>query len=102
MDKYQEQMERLAYTTYCKDFKLKPEWLDKTVKNKEGKTYTIVGLNLRSKNYPVVTKEGVRLNADYLRGLMTGDMAAIEKEREQAHEREYKNARQDYPTQCEF
>ena len=92
----QQQMERIAYQTYCKDFKLKPEWLDKKVRNEKGKTYTIIGLNIRSKRFPVTTKEGPRLNADYLRGLMTGDMDSIKEEREQEREKEYKQARKDY------
>jgi hypothetical protein len=97
----QKQMDRLAYTNYCKEFKLKPEWLDQAVTDR-GKTYTIVGLNIRSKKFPVITKEGIRFNADYVRGLMTGDMATIEKEREQKREKEYQQARKDYPTWCRY
>ena len=97
-DDKQAQMERVAYTTFCKDFKLKPEWLDRKFEY-SGKTHIVVGLNIRSKTYPVITNHA-RFNADFLRGVITGDMASIEKEREQQHEKGYQQARKDYPRYC--
>jgi hypothetical protein len=47
-----EALERIAYEQMCGQFGLKPEWLGKTFTDK-GKTYTIVGLNIRSKRFPV-------------------------------------------------
>jgi hypothetical protein len=93
--------EQKLYTLLCEDFKLKPEWLGKTFRDSKGRAFTITGLNPRSKTYPVLTNTGTQFNADYVRGLITGDMASIDKERQQKHELEYKQARKDYPIYCD-
>lgn len=93
--KAQQSQEQRAYASFCADFKLKPEWFGKTFEHR-GKTYTITGLNIRSKRFPVMTEGGTRFNADYLRALMTGDMASIEKELLQKRQAEYQKAREDY------
>src|SRR5262245_31015079 len=95
----QENLERIAFKNYCGEFKLKPEWLDKTFEDR-GKKYTIIGLNLRSMKFPVLTDGGVRFNADYVRGLITGDMVSIEKEREKQRGMQYQQAREDYTRYC--
>lgn len=75
-----EQLEEIAYKQLCTQYGLQPKWLGKTFRDKND-TYTIVGLNLRSKRYPVVTtgmRNGVTTrgawNAAYVIGLMTGDL----------------------------
>jgi hypothetical protein len=91
----QETVEQKAYKLFCTDYKLKPEWLGKTFRDR-GVTYTITGLSIRSKRFPVLTDGGTRFNAEYVRGLITGDMDAIEKERQEKREQGYKQARKDY------
>jgi len=54
-----EALERLAYEQMCDQYGLKLEWLGKTFTDDKGKTYTIVGLNLRSKRFPVRTTHEV-------------------------------------------
>ena len=93
-------MESIAYTSLCSVFNLKPEWLGKTFKDEKGKSYTISGLNIRSKKFPVLTKEGVRFNADYLRGLMTGDSKLFERIQKEKHDEKLRQARKDYKQNC--
>ena len=93
-------MESMAYTSFCNVFNLKPGWLGKTFKDQKGKSYTISGLNIRSKKFPILTKEGVRFNADYLRGLMTGDTKLFERLQKEKHAAELKQTRKDYKTNC--
>lgn len=80
-------MEAKMYTTLCVDFGLKPEWLGKTVKDTNGKTYTIAGLNPRSTKFPVVMKEGIRMNVDYLTALMTNTVEDYAQKRKSEFEK---------------
>jgi hypothetical protein len=85
-----EQLEKIAYEQMCQQFELKPEWLGKTFTDR-GETYTIVGLNIRSKRFPVVTTV-VRStsgqsytcrpawNATHIIGLMTGKPTEVHAE----------------------
>jgi hypothetical protein len=83
-----EQLDRITYEQMCQQFGLKPEWLDKTFQAK-GKTYTIVGLNIRSKRFPVLVtydstytigdntktvKSHGAWNATHVIGFMTGNL----------------------------
>jgi hypothetical protein len=97
----QQTMESIAYTSFCSMFNLNPEWLGRTFENR-GKTYTISGLNIRSKKFPVLTKEGVRFNADYLRGLMTGDSKLFERIQKEKYDKKLQQARKDYDGECLF
>jgi len=68
--------DRQAYLRYAKSlFELQPEWLDKTFE-RDDETFTIVGLNLRSSKYPVITKtadgKSSRWRADSIIAMMTG------------------------------
>jgi hypothetical protein len=80
-------MNEKMYTTFCTDFGLKPEWLGKTVTDEKGKTFTISGLNPRSKKFPVLTKEGMQFNAEYVAALFTGTVDKLEAKRKKAHEK---------------
>ena len=97
-------MEAKMYQTLCTDFGLKPEWLGKTVKDTNGKTYTIAGLNPRSAKFPVVMKEGIRMSVDYLTALMTGTVDDYAQKRKDDYEKkmrkELKAARADFPRYC--
>jgi hypothetical protein len=95
----QQTMESIAYTSFCSMFDMKPEWLGRTFENR-GKTYTISGLNIRSKKFPVLTKEGAQFSAVYIRGLMTGDPKLFEKTQQANRDEKLKQARIDYKTNC--
>jgi hypothetical protein len=92
-------MEGIAYKSFCSQFGLKPEWLGRTFENR-GKTYTITGLNIRSRNFPVQTKEGSSFNAVYIQGLMSGDSKLFERTQKAKHEEKLKQARKNYPSNC--
>lgn len=94
--------ESKAYTAFCSAFNLKPEWLSRTFKDEKGRSYTITGLNIRSKKFPVMTKEGSSFNADYVRGLMTGDPELFKRLGKEKHEKKLKQARQDYKGYCDL
>jgi hypothetical protein len=94
-------MEAKMYQTLCTDFGLKPEWLGKTVKDTNGKTYTIAGLNPRSTKFPVVMKEGIRMSVDYLTALMTNSVDGFKQKQQSDFEKkvqkELKQARANFP-----
>lgn len=100
MTQHKQTMESIAYTSFCSAFNLKPEWLGKTFKDQKGRSFTITGLNIRSRRFPVLTKEGIRFNADYLRGLMTGDAKLFERAQREKHNEKLKRARKDYKGNC--
>jgi hypothetical protein len=100
MTQHKQTMESIAYTSFCGVFNLKSEWLGKTFKDEKGNSYTITGLNIRSKKFPVLTKEGIRFNADYLRGLLTGDSKLFERVQREKHNEKLKQARKDYKGNC--
>jgi hypothetical protein len=83
-------IDEVLYKELCEQFGLKREWLGKTFEDK-GTTYTIVGLNPRSKRYPVKTTFGngqnATWNATYVAGRMGGNLAELRKA-EQAKQRE--------------
>jgi hypothetical protein len=89
------------YTTFCSGFNLKPEWLGKTFTDEKGGTYTITGLNPRSKKFPVVTKEGARFSADYVIALLTNTLDDLKKKRKHEHAKEtakmLEKARAEFP-----
>lgn len=91
-----QEMQRVAFTNYAEQFGLKPEWLGKTFKDDKGQKFTVVGLNINSKRFPVVTKEGTSFKADYFKMLMTGDKKAFANEREKEQQQLLKEARQTY------
>jgi hypothetical protein len=66
----QETLERIAYEQMCGQFGLKPEWLGKTFFDK-GTTYTIVGLNIRSKRFPVRTSYEISYTGDKTKSITT-------------------------------
>jgi hypothetical protein len=100
MKQHEQTMESIAYTSFCSAFNLKPEWLGKTFKDEKGRSHTITGLNIRSRKFPVLTKEGIRFNADYLRGLLTGDSKLFDRVQREKHKEKLKQARQDYKGNC--
>jgi hypothetical protein len=100
MTQHKQTMESIAYASFCSAFNLKPEWLGRTFQDNKGRSYTITGLNIRSKKFPVLTKEGIRFNADYLRGLMTGDSKLFERLQKEKHDQKLKQARKDYKRNC--
>ena len=91
-----EEMQKVAFMNYAGQFGLKPEWLGKTFKDDKGRTFTVVGLNINSKKFPVVTKEGVSFNADYFKMLMTGDQTAYEQGLEEKLQKRLQETRQTY------
>jgi hypothetical protein len=98
--------EARMYTAFCSDFNLKPEWLGKTFTDGKGKTYTISGLNPRSKKFPVVTEEGLRFNADYVIALLTNTLYDLEQKRKNAHAKKtakmLKEARAEFPAMAKL
>jgi hypothetical protein len=103
----QQALERIAYEQMCSQYGLKPEWLGKTFTDK-GKTYTIVGLNIRSKRFPVRTtyestyEVGNKTrtqtldcswNATYIAGHMGGNLNKLLKAEKDAKS---KQEREDY------
>lgn len=102
MKQHKQTMESIAYMSFCGAFNLKPEWLDKTFKDEKGNSYTITGLNIRSRKFPVLTKEGVNFNADYLRGILTGDSKLFERVQKEKRDEKLKQAREDYKGNCIF
>jgi len=95
-------MEGAAYTQFCSIFNLEPEWLGKAFKDKDGRSYTVTGLNIRSRKFPVLTTEGVKFSADYFRGIMTGDPKLFERLQKERHEKKLRQARKDYKANCIF
>jgi len=69
--------DRQAYLQYAASFELKPEWLDKTFE-KDGETFTIVGLNPRKSKFPVITKNASgklpSWRADFIIAMMTASI----------------------------
>ena len=94
-------MEARMYEALHSDFGLKREWLGKKVTDR-GVTYTITGLNPRSKKFPVTTNTGVRFSAEYLAALITDDVDSFRKKRDvkfqKELQRELKEARADFLT----
>jgi hypothetical protein len=91
--------ESKAYTAFCDEFDLKPEWLGKSFKC-DGETLTITGLNIRSKKFPVTTNSGSSFSADFVRGLMTGDPDLFLKMKQKEKQEKLEQARADYTTGC--
>jgi hypothetical protein len=75
----EEQVQKLIYEQMCQQYGLKPEWLGKQFQH-EGETYTIAGLNIRSKRFPVVITGGkyIAMSTDFIVGAMTDDMAGAQ------------------------
>lgn len=97
-----DEMQRVAFTNYAVQFGLKSEWLGKTITDDRGRKFTVVGLNINSKRFPVVTKEGVRFAADYFKMLMTGNQKAYKQEREKEQNQQLKESRKDWKSYAEY
>jgi hypothetical protein len=89
-------MDKKMYEAFHSDFGLKAEWLGKEVEH-NGKTYTITGLNPRSKKFPVITNNGETLfSAPLVVALMTNSLEKYEKQRKDARQKEKEQKLKDW------
>jgi hypothetical protein len=102
-----ESVEARMYTTFCADFNLRPEWLGKTFTDHKD-TYTITGLNPRSKKFPVTVSGGkyTSFKADYVIAYMTNTLDKLDKKNNDADAKKdaamVKEARVAFPTMAKL
>lgn len=72
--------ERKMFKQYATMYGLKPEWLDKSfIYN--GQSYTIAGLNLKSRRYIVLCTSGHRFTANMVKNVMDPEGYAAEQKK---------------------
>lgn len=99
------EMQERMFTTFAADFGLKPEWLGKKIIHRD-QTYTVVGLNTRSKRFPVLTDRGTSFSADYTAALITNTLDEYGKKNIETHKKKtakmLKDARENFAERVKY